>query len=176
MTDNLAELSKQSLHCTHTKKTNSVMISLLEAMPLKMFSNSLLRCSTSILWAVKMTSFLTCLKMTQRQATSYTRSNMIQKTGMSEWKIYCLAKPGQLAGKSAGLVIKRLPVQISAEAAGQFSSPVSTLSADLIQCLFHPCVTTVARKRPQSFCQKWKWQVIPKHAYIHDPTKSEWAD
>ena len=37
------------------------------------------------------------------------------------------------------------------------------------------CVTAVARKRPQSFCQKCRWQVTPKHAYTFDPTKSERA-
>ena len=35
----------------------------------------------------------------------------------------------------------------------------------------------VARTRPwSSFCQKCRWHVTPKHAYILDPTKSEWAD
>ena len=37
-------------------------------------------------------------------------------------------------------------------------------------------VTAVARKRPQLFCQKCRWQVTPKHAYTLDPMKSEWAD
>ena len=46
----------------------------------------------------------------------------------------------------------------------------------LIWCPFHPCVTAGARKRPQSFCQKYRWQVTPKHTYALDPTKSEWAD
>ena len=46
----------------------------------------------------------------------------------------------------------------------------------LIQSLFHPRVTAVACKRPQSFCLKCKRQVTPKHAYILDPLKSEWAD
>ena len=49
----------------------------------------------------------------------------------------------------------------------------------LIRCLFHPrtpSVTAVARKRPQSFCQKCRWQVIPKHAYTLESTKSERAD
>ena len=46
----------------------------------------------------------------------------------------------------------------------------------LIRCPFHPCVTAVACKRPQSFCQKCRWQVTPKHAYTLDQTKSEWAD
>ena len=36
--------------------------------------------------------------------------------------------------------------------------------------------TTVAHKRPRSFCQKCRWQVAPKHAYNLDPTKLEWAD
>ena len=46
----------------------------------------------------------------------------------------------------------------------------------LIRCPFQPRVTAVARKRPRSFCQKCRWQVTPKHAYVLDPTKSEWAD
>ena len=31
---------------------------------------------------------------------------------------------------------------------------------------FHPRVTAVARKRSRSFCQKCRWQVTAKHAYI----------
>ena len=31
---------------------------------------------------------------------------------------------------------------------------------------FHPRVTEVARKRSRSFCQKSRWQVTAKHAYI----------
>ena len=46
----------------------------------------------------------------------------------------------------------------------------------LTRCPFHPRVTAVARKRPQSFCQKCRWQVTPVNAYTLDPTKSEWAD
>ena len=46
----------------------------------------------------------------------------------------------------------------------------------LIRYPFHPRVTAVARKTPQSFCQKCVWQVTPKHASTLDPTKSEWAD
>ena len=46
----------------------------------------------------------------------------------------------------------------------------------LIRCLFHPCATTVARKRPRSFCQKCRWHVTPKHACTLDPMKSECAD
>ena len=45
-----------------------------------------------------------------------------------------------------------------------------------IRCPFHPHVTAVARKRSRSFCQKCRWQVTPKHAYILDQSKSEWAD
>ena len=45
----------------------------------------------------------------------------------------------------------------------------------LIQGPFHPHVTAVAHKRPQSFCQKCRWQVTPKHAYTIDPSKLEWA-
>ena len=37
-----------------------------------------------------------------------------------------------------------------------------------IRCPFHPRVTAVAGKRPQSFRQKCRWQVTPKHAYTLD--------
>ena len=33
----------------------------------------------------------------------------------------------------------------------------------LFQYLFHPCVTTVACKRPRSYCQKCRWQVTAKY-------------
>ena len=55
-----------------------------------------------------------------------------------------------------------------------FSRQLSVLT--LIRCPFHPRVTIVARKRPRPFCQKCRWQITPKHAYILDRTKSEWAD
>ena len=42
----------------------------------------------------------------------------------------------------------------------------------MIWCLFHPRVTAVVCKRPQSFCQKCRWQVAAKHAYTLDPIKS----
>ena len=45
----------------------------------------------------------------------------------------------------------------------------------LYQCPFHPLVTAVACKRPQSFCQKCRWQVSPKHTYSLDLMKLEWA-
>ena len=41
---------------------------------------------------------------------------------------------------------------------------------------FHFHVTAVVRERPQSFCQKCRWQVTRKHACTHDPIKSEWAN
>ena len=43
-------------------------------------------------------------------------------------------------------------------------------------CPFHPHVTAVAHKRPQSLCQKCRRKVTPKHAYTFDPKKLEWAD
>ena len=46
----------------------------------------------------------------------------------------------------------------------------------LARCPLKFRVTAVVRKRSRSFCQKWRWQVTPIHAYTHDPTKSEWAD
>ena len=59
-------------------------------------------------------------------------------------------------------MVERSWVWIPAGAVGEFSSPGSTF---LFQYLFHLCVTTVARKRPQSFCQKCRWQVTAKHAH-----------
>ena len=41
---------------------------------------------------------------------------------------------------------------------------------------FPPPCYCVVHKRPQSFCQRYRWQITPKLAYSHDPTKSEWAD
>ena len=45
-----------------------------------------------------------------------------------------------------------------------------------IRCPFHPLFTAVARKRPGHSAKIAEWQVTPRHAYILDPTKSEWAD
>ena len=42
---------------------------------------------------------------------------------------------------------------------------VTFLCWPLFQYLFHPCITTVARKRSRSFCQRCRWQVTAKHAY-----------
>ena len=92
-----------------------------------------------------------------------------------QWGIHCafvFHYSGQLVG--TGLMIERLRVQIPAGAAGKFSSQLCVLT--LIRCLFHPSVTTMARKIPRSFYQKCRWQVTPKHAYTLDPLKSEWAD
>ena len=45
-----------------------------------------------------------------------------------------------------------------------FFSRVDFLCWLLFRYPFHPRVTTVARKKSRSFCQKW-WQVTAKHAY-----------
>ena len=73
-------------------------------------------------------------------------------------------------------MIERLRVRIPAGAAGEFSSPESTLYADSYSASVPPRGTTMARKRPRSFCQKYRWQVTPKHAYTLDSLKLEWAD
>ena len=62
-------------------------------------------------------------------------------------------------------MIERSRVRIPAGTAGEFSSPGSTFCADLFRYPFHPRVTTVARKKSRSFCQKCRWQVTAKHAY-----------
>ena len=46
-----------------------------------------------------------------------------------------------------------------------FSSRINFLCWLLFRYPFHPCVTAVAHKRYQSFCQKCRWQVTAKHAY-----------
>ena len=54
----------------------------------------------------------------------------------------------------------------SAGAVGEFSSPVSTFCADSYFGIHStPRVTTVAGKKPWSFCQKHRWQVTAKHTY-----------
>ena len=47
----------------------------------------------------------------------------------------------------------------------KFFSRVNFLCWLSFRYLFHPSVTTVARKRSWSFCQKCRWQVTAKHAY-----------
>ena len=47
-----------------------------------------------------------------------------------------------------------------------FFSRVDFCVLTLIRCPFHPRVTAAARKRPPSFCQKCRWQVTPKYAYM----------
>ena len=48
-----------------------------------------------------------------------------------------------------------------------FFSRVNFLCWLLFRYPFHPRVTAVARKRPRSFCQKCRWQVTAKHAYMY---------
>ena len=63
-------------------------------------------------------------------------------------------------------MIERSRVRIPAGTAGEFSSPGSTFCADsYFGIRSTPRVTTVARKKSRSFCQKCRWQVTAKHAY-----------
>ena len=58
--------------------------------------------------------------------------------------------------------------RIPAGTAGEFrvfSARVDFLCWLLFRYPFHPRVTTVARKKSRSFCQKCRWQVTAKHAY-----------
>ena len=60
-------------------------------------------------------------------------------------------------------MIERSRVRIPAATVGEFSSPGSTFCADsYFRYPFHPRVTTVARKKSRSFCQKCRWQVTAK--------------
>ena len=63
-------------------------------------------------------------------------------------------------------MIERSRVRIPAGTAGEFSSPGSTFCADsYFGIRSTETVTTVARKKSRSFCQKCRWQVTAKHAY-----------
>ena len=55
-----------------------------------------------------------------------------------------------------------------------FQSQLCVLT--LIRCPFQHLVTVVARKRPQSFCIKYRWQVTSEHAYTLCPPRSDWAN
>ena len=73
-------------------------------------------------------------------------------------------------------MIERLLDRIPVEVAGEFSSPELIFCAGSYSVSIPLRVTAVARKRSRSFYQKCRWQVTYKHAYILDPTMSEWAD
>ena len=65
-------------------------------------------------------------------------------------------------------MIERLRVRIPAGAAADFFffSKVNFFSVlTLIRCPFHPRDIAVARKRPWSFSQRYRWQATPKRAY-----------
>ena len=55
---------------------------------------------------------------------------MVPATSGFYFTLYTYRGPGQLVGKSAGLVIEKLRVRNLAGAAGEFSSPELTLCAD----------------------------------------------
>ena len=64
---------------------------------------------------------------------------------------------------------RKVPGSSPGRSGGGFFSPGSTFCADSyfdIRSMLHPRVTAVARKRTRPFCQKCRWQVIPKRACI----------
>ena len=74
-------------------------------------------------------------------------------------------------------MIERLRVRIPAGAAGECSSPESTLCADSYSVSVAPSVLPQWHVKDLGHsAKKCRWQVIPKHAYTLDPTNSEWAD
>ena len=75
-----------------------------------------------------------------------------------------------------GLMIKKVVSLSAGRSEGVFSSPGLTFCADSYSVFISLCVTTVACKRHWSFSQQCRWQVTPRHAYILEPTKLEWAD
>ena len=68
---------------------------------------------------------------------------------------------------STRLMVEMLWVSVLAGVAGEFSSPELTFWADSYSVPVPSCVTTVACKRPRSFCQKCRWKVTPKHVYLY---------
>ena len=73
-------------------------------------------------------------------------------------------------------MIKQSQVRVPAGADGKFSSsPGSTFCANLFQYPFCTCVTTVACKRSQSFCQKCRQQVTAK-TYAPYICRCAWND
>ena len=73
--------------------------------------------------------------------------------GIAQWlehQTHDLKVPGSSPGRSGGRI---------------FFSRVNFLCWLLFWYPFHPCVTAVACKRSQSFCQKCRWQVTAKHTY-----------
>ena len=74
-------------------------------------------------------------------------------------------------------MMEGLRVRILAGVVAEFSSPESTLCADSHSVFAPPPrLAAVEHERSQSFCQKCRWQVTPKHACTIDLLKSEWAD
>ena len=65
--------------------------------------------------------------------------------GMAQW-LECCTRDQKVAGlnpcRSSGIIL---------------FSVVSFLCWFLFRYLFHPCITTIAHKRPRSFCQKCRW-------------------
>ena len=74
-------------------------------------------------------------------------------------------------------MIERLRVRIPAGAAGEFSSPESTLCAgSIFGVRSTPVLPQKHIKDPGHSAKKCRWQVTPKHANVFDLTKSESAD
>ena len=76
------------------------------------------------------------------------------------------AKWGQLSGKAPDLWSKGLRFKSQEEQQENFLLWGQLSVLTFIQYLFHPRVPTVVilvGKRPQSFCQKCRWQVTAKH-------------
>ena len=72
-------------------------------------------------------------------------------------------------------MIERFRVRIPEGAAGEFSSPESTLCADSYSVCVSPHVTAVARKSPGHSARSAGGKSL-LNVYTLDPMKSEWAD
>ena len=100
------------------------------------------RCTQNTTWSI-----LT----THNQPVDFQRTNTTSDCNTMKSRNYLA---GTACWQSTALVIKRLQVRIPARAAREFSSPELISWADSYSVSVPPHVTTVALKRPQSFCKK----------------------
>ena len=85
------------------------------------------------------------------------------------------------SGQARLVYVKNINCSISNTWRWAHASPGLTSRADsffffFVRYPFRLQVTTVACKRPRSFCQKRRWQVTAKYVHTLDPTKLGWAD
>ena len=97
--------------------------------------------------------YTTLVIMQKWAIKSYSHSCRIEGAGIAQWLEH-RTRDWKVAGSNPCWNGGRI-----------FFSRVDFLCWLLFRYPFHPRVTTVARKKSRSFCQKCRWQVTAKHAY-----------